>query len=738
MDTSWNQEEIGFPQYNNENQSKPKKGSPLRLVQRYALLISGMVVFTTSGAYLFAMSRGNYYEGFFQLLVEPVSAEAQLSEPTALARGGNQIRGESLDYATQISILRSPRILRPVIQEVQKTYSGFNFVRLQQNLTLERSNGTRMIQVNYEGSDPELVQLVLNELAQKYLSYSLEERKTRIGEGINFIEEQLPRLRERAEELQNELETLQQDNSFLNPEAEGQAIANRVRQLTQQIDETQRQLEEQQTSYQNLSQQLGLTPQQALASSTLSQDPVYQSLMQRIKEIEQQIAQQSATFTEESPNIQSLQQQREQLLPLLRERAAEIVGSNSQQEVNPENLPAFPTETRIELGQQLISSANSIEQLKTRERVLTNRRSSLENELDKFPPLARRYAEIRRELDNVNKTLNQLLSQRETLRVEAAQTQVPWELVYQPQIPRQPDGTPAPVERSWLKYLGAGIVGGLILGIGLAYLIDQHLGVFKESEDITYEVELPLLEEIPTADDTSTLPQDVEAEIDHSSALTAVNPFFEAFNALYAKLWFLYPDSNLKSVVISSPSAGDGKSTVALHLAGAIAATDKKVLLVDANFRSPQLHQELNLPNEKGLKQLLKSPRETKNQRLIQNVSNQENLFVLTSGGTGVDVAQLLASEQMKQLMEKFEQTFDLVIYDTPQLEGYTDAKFMIPNSNGLLLVVQLNQTKRKIIQSAIAELESFNIKTLGIIPNEGGKGTSLGQPLASALNSSD
>lgn len=737
MDSTWKEEEIDFPQ-DEQSPSTQKKGSPLRLLQRYALFISGIVVLSTSAAYLFALSRSDYYQGSFQLLVEPVSAEAQLSEPTALTRGGNQIRGESLDYATQIEILRSPRILTPVIQEVQKTYPGFNFERLQQNLTLERPNGIRMLLVHYEGSNPELVNLVLDELSKQYLEYSLEERKSRIGEGVSFIEQQLPRLRERAETLQNELETLQQENSFLDPQTEGEAIANQVRNLTEQINDTQRQLEEQQNAYQNLSQQLGLDTEEVLASSSLSQDSVYQNLIQRIKEIEQEIAEQSATFTENSPNIQALQEQRERLSPLLRERATELLDANLALTLNQDNLQPFQTGVQIELGEQLINTTNTIEQLKTRKQVLTQRRSSLESELDKFPALARRYAEIARQLENVNNTLNQLLSQRETLKVEAAQTQVPWELVYQPQIPREPDGTPVPVERSWLKYLGAGIVGGLAVGMALAYLMDQRLGVFKTTEEIEYEVPFSLLEVIPTADDTSILPKEVEAELDEKQALPAVNPFVESFNALYAKLWFLYPDLGLKSIVVSSPSVGDGKTTVALHLARAIAASDKKVLLVDANFRSPQLHEELNLSNEQGLKQLLKNPRETKNQRLIQNVSNQENLFILTSGGTGVDVAQLLASENMKHLMEKFEQNFDFVIYDTPQLEVYTDAKFIIPNTDGLLFVVQLNQTKRKVIQSAIAELESFKIKTLGIIPNEGGKGTSQGQPLASALNQLD
>lgn len=725
MDTTWkNQESELDDLQEEESQSRGLKiGGILRLAQRYSLLIAGITVATTSAAYFMASNRPTTYESFFQILVEPVSTEGELSQPTAVARGART--RTTLDYETQIEILKSPRLLSPIVQKIQQEYPDFGFGALQRNLVVERpGRELRIIQVFYKGSDPRLVSLVLNSLAEKYLQYSLEERKSRIGEGVTFIQEQLPDLRSRAANLQQELESLQQENSFFDPQTEGQEIANQIRTLDQQIVDAQRQLREQEVLYDNSRQQIGLNPQEALAASALSEDPIYQSLIQRLETVEQQIAVEMARFKEGSPAIQALQQQRNNLRPLLAERARITLGNNLQNQLSNEQIQSFQSETRRSLIEQLITSINTIEQLEARIAVLEDRRSSLEQEIQKFPPLARRYAEIVRELEIVNSTLNQLLSQRETLKVEAAQNNVPWELVYEPQPPQAQTESPN-------QLLALGFMGGVAIGMGLAYLIDQRKGTFPTVDDVEDTLSLPVLEVIPSAEDNS---ETVDTEDDNQKLLAESDDgFSEAFNALYAKILFFYAEPPLKSIVISSASSGDGKTTVAFHLARAIAASGKKVLLVDANLRSPQLHERLGLQNEQGLKQLLSTPQEAKKQRLIQRLPKAENLFILASGGASSDAAQLLASEQMKRLMEKFEQSFDLVIYDTLQLQGYTDAKFIAPNTDGVLFVVKMNQTKRRLVQSAIEELESFKLQILGVIANEGGEGVPQEQQLTSS-----
>ena len=726
MDKTWENQEPELDLEQEESQSKGLKiGWILRLAQRYSLLIAGITVASASGAYFVASNRSATYQSFFQILVEPVSTEGQLSQPTAVTRGGRVVGEPTLDYETQIEILKSPQLLSPVIKNVQNTYPSFGMINLRQNLSVERlGRDLRIIQVAYQGSDPRLVKLVLNELADKYLTYSLQERKSRIGEGVVFIEEQLPELRNRADDLQQELQSLQQEHSFFDPQTEGQEIANQIRTLEQQIINSEQQLEEQRILYNNLRGQLGLQTEEALAASALSEDPVYQSLIQNLKEIERQIAIESARFKETSPNIEALKEQRDNLRPLLNQRARETLGGSLEGYSNNGDVQSFQTGTRIALIRQLITSANSIEQLEARIDISRQRKEALEEEIEKFPPLARQYAEIVRELEIVNSTLNQLLAEQETLKVEAAQNNVPWELVYEPQPPQ------AQVE-SPIELLALGVIGGVALGMGVAFLLDRRKGTFATVEDLEDGVSFPVLEKIPKADQDSDISEEEESE---SSSTETSSEFVEAFNALYAKLVFFYSDPPVKSIVISAASSKDGTTTVALHLARAIATTGKKVLLVDANLRDPQLHQRLGLPNEQGLKQLLSSPNEVKKQRLIQPLFNPENLFVLTSGGASSESAQVLASEQMKRLMEKFEQNFDFVVYDTPQLQGYTDTKFIAPNADGILLVAQLNQTKQNLLSSAIEELESFKIQLLGIIANEGGTGVSEEKILNSSL----
>lgn len=737
-------EQHGEPQvselsaYDNEEFNAPsQKGLNLRpflrTLQRKALLVTAITGTVAVGAWISTKRTPPSYQGSFRLLVEPATSEARIVDPTSITRGGGVPSRDvfALDYPTQLEILRSPKMLQAIVEQlkaIDPRFRDFNYAVLQKGLTVERLgktelDQTKIIEVRYQGPDPKVIELVLKVVADKYLNYSLDERKSRINEGVKFIDEQLPSLRKRVDGLRSSQQKMQQAYRLSDTKAQGADLLIQLHQLESQQVDTQRQIQEQRTLYTSLQRQLQLNPGDALVASTLSENPRYQDLIRNLKEVEVQIATESARFQRESPAIQVLEDKQRNIQSLIEQEKQRVLGQKLAAGTgNNSPVMAFQTPTRLGLIKQLVETNNLIKMLEVRNQGITQSRNILTRQVQQFPAIARQYNEIQEQLDIANKTLDQLLSQRESLGVEAAQKQKPWELINNPQVPTDAHGIPIPDVEDSKKKLMAAVALGLALGIGTAFLIEKWRNIFYTTDDIKDATQLPMLGIIPLYKSTEdiiepTAVEDAAVETEDSNYYDdEASPFLAAFDSLFASLRFLFSSQSIRSIAVCSSEPEDGKSTVALHLAQTAAAMGQRVLLVDANLRQPQLHTMLDLPNLKGLSDLLANklaPNDT-----IQRSLVTDNLFVLTSGQTMPDSTRLLASAQMKSLMESFKATFDLVIYDTPYLLGPLDANFLAARTDGIMLIVAVNKTSPTSVKQALDKIRAFNLPTLGVVAN--------------------
>src|SRR4028119_27197 len=379
----------------------------LRTVKRKALLIIGITGVVAVGAYLWSKSSiPRTYVGDFRLLVEPVTNEARTVDPSAITRGpGQQLPSQetsNLDYATQLEILRSPRILSEIYEQVRSRYPNLSYFIFKRSLVVQRYTGekpaeaerTKLLQVKYEAEDAKQVQFVLEVAAEKYLKYSLEERKTRIGEGVKFIDDQLPELQQRVDNLTSRLQMLQQQNKLSDPKTQGDELFAQVRKITSEQTATQGLLQEQKALYESLRKQLELTPDEAIAASALSEDPNYRTLQAKIQEIENQIAIESARFSEESPTLQTLTTKRNNLLALQSQEIQRILGQNLIGTTSNPQVLAFQNPTRVGLIQKLVETNNQVQLLEVRNQALANNRAVVEQQARDFPNIARAHSTI--------------------------------------------------------------------------------------------------------------------------------------------------------------------------------------------------------------------------------------------------------------------------------------------------------------------------------------------------------
>ncbi len=700
-----------------------------RTLQRQALLIAGVTTAITVAAAWQAMRIPDVYKGDFQILVEPVSNEARVSDPSNLTRndtGGVPTQDSfSVDYATQLEILQSPTRLNQIAQEVQTQFPEFTFDDLKAGLEVERlarensPDPTKIIQVSFEGTDEALVQKVLKVAAARYLQYSLEERKTRSGEGIKFIEDQLPDVKQRVNNLQSELQRLQEQYDLVDPGTQSGQLSDRLNDITTQQLETQRELGEQRILYANLQRQLQLTPEEAIAASALSEDPTYQASKAALQEVQTQLATELARFNEEAPVVRSLRQREKNIMDLMGTQAQTVLGQNLRGGSSNPQVSAFQNSVRIALIGQMVEAGNQVQMLELRNQAINQSRGAFEGRLQQFPAIARRYNDLIRELEISTQTLNRLQTQQESLRVETAQTEVPWELVSEPNVPRDKDGNPIPVPSKASRWVLGGVALGLLLGSLLAMLLEKYRNVFYSVEDIQESIQLPLVGVIPFSrgakqalDFPSSFGTVDDMAVEDSRLGTA--PFREAFSDLYSNIRLSEPP--IRSLMVASPESGDGKTTIAVYLAQTAAGAGQRVLLVDTNMRQPQVHNRMDVPNTRGLSGVLSNNLNV--EELIQQSPLADNLFVLTAGPAVPGSARLLGSDQMKRLMEKFQQQYDLVIYDTPHLYGLTDASFLTTQVDEILMVIAANRTKRTSVDRVLNKLMTLRLPSISMVTN--------------------
>ena len=190
----------------------------------------------------------------------------------------------------------------------------------------------------------------------------------------------------------------------------------------------------------------------------------------------------------------------------------------------------------------------------------------------------------------------------------------------------------------------------------------------------------------------------------------------EAFRTLRTNIQFSGLDENIQSIVVTSSGPSEGKSTVLINLAITIAQSGKKVVVIDCDLRKPTVHKKIGLPNAEGLTNLL--IQDKKCDELVQP-TNIPNLFVLTSGPTPPNPAELLGTKKMRQVFGELKQTFDMVLIDAPPVIAVTDAQILSTIVDGTLIVASYGNTEKLALIKSKELLDKVGAKILGVVLNK-------------------
>ena len=278
------------------------------------------------------------YQGSFSLLVEPATAEGllskQLDNTVAADLAKINIEGISLvDYETQIRILRSPKMMQPVIEELRAWYPNMTYTELISKMSISRvsyakdgkQQGTKILEVSYKDADPKKIYGVLDKVSKAYLDYSLQQRLTGINQGIKFIDMEMPKLRERVEVLQLQVQRLRQQSNLFDPQLEGKSLSEQVQSVRGQQVALRVQLKGMRTLYQSYEKLLN---QNNPVGVLMTQGQAYGALLGQIQKIDSDLSLKLAQYRDDSLPVQALRKSREELILTANQQAKEVVMAN--------------------------------------------------------------------------------------------------------------------------------------------------------------------------------------------------------------------------------------------------------------------------------------------------------------------------------------------------------------------------------------------------------------------------
>ncbi|VEP12231.1 Capsular exopolysaccharide biosynthesis protein [Hyella patelloides LEGE 07179] len=707
-------------------------------------LIVGTTVF--AGIFIPTMLQTPKYQSeTFILLENPQTKESARIVP------GNMTRGSAFsslrDLSTEILVLRSNSLISQAIAQYPNTFKGLSVGEVISKLSINTQEvneiPTDVLTVSFIDSSPQRAKEVLDALGKVYVQYSLDKQRSQAANAIDFIDEQLPDSQLDLDKVAYDIRSFRQENNLVDPNIYASDVSKFRQSLEQDSRSTEIALARAKSKYQELYfqlQQLGQEPDTILASTVLSQDGVYRKLATQLSGLETQYLLNSTNFKDTFPIMQDLKDKGQELQELLRERATQVLGNTVSQAVldkaiatsaeiinNTNTTTSITNATESEsttensevnsqgnilasLGNQLLAAKHEIAILESQIGGTDKAKAKVENSFQDVPQLQEAYAELERQLVVKSESLDYLLKRRQELQISLAQETAPWKVLDKPYLPHKP------ISPNIQRGLALALAGGGFIGILTAWLLHQLDTRVKLIDEVKQITQLPLLGAVPKVLEPRIVLSN-EAEINISKGYNySYSSFTEAFRAIAMNLGYMMAQSGkIKSLVLTSSTSSEGKSTTAYNLGLALTDLGSRVLIVDADMRKPKMHKLTKQSNEKGLTEAIVSDEHWSE---IVNPNIVDGLDVMTAGSNVPNPIAILNSPKMAQLLKEWEESYDYVLIDTPPIGIMADAQSIIHLVDTVLFVVGIERATQKSISHTLEILQGNHSNLAGFVAN--------------------
>lgn len=650
-----------------------------------------------AGAIAYLKVTPQLYEAKAQLTLDDrqVSVSNLGSDLTKLPESG---AGLPNPLATTAELLKSPALLKRALVKVQ--VGGAKNVppigQLSKELRVKILPATNILELSYRGHSPKLTAQLLDAITAVAVEDNLDTIRAGARSIKAFLEAEVPKQRARLERLEAAENRYRQANQLV-------AMEDRTKELVKSLEATQNQERDLSTQLQeaiarkaSIGKLIGTaSPQSGLVSVRIGQDEELKTLRAKVNELDTRLMEARARFSDRSPGVQLLIEQRDEARKFYAAKLARIV---------PKSGSSSPAIAGDALSQDLISKsiASNIDRVAIEQKLAAVKkiRLTLQAQLANLPNRQQPLTTPIRNRQESEATLKLLQAKLQEATIAEKQLVSNLKIIAPAELPAQAEW---PKQSAVLSIAAA---FGLILAIGIVLLLELCDNCVRTSSEAELMLGQPTLGKLPSFRRDSNLLQQGQFGL-------KTHYLIEPYRKLLKTLRFRHGEP-LRRLVISSAIANEGKSTVAAHLAMVSAMQSQRTLLIDADLWQPVQHRLFNLPTLTGLVEVLEGKLTL--EQAIQP-TRIANLSLLTCGDS-THLSFGLESTRIESLLAAAEGQFDLVIIDTPALLGSIDGFEWSQSSNGMVLVVCPGVTNRNDLTQAWAEIHKEELPFLGFVVN--------------------
>jgi exopolysaccharide transport family protein len=553
---------------------------------------------------------------------------------------------------------------------------------------------TRIIEIRYTSTSPELAAKVVNTLAATYVEQNFKTKFESTMQASDWLSKQLVDLQMKVELSQEKLVRYQIEHQIIGGDEKDNIITEKLAELNRQVTlaEMDRMMKE--AVYQQTQSGDPNEIAAAILADTSTGGAVASALIDKLREqevaIKVQIADLGTQFGPSYPKVIQLNNQAKEVDNQLHSEMDKAIDH-----LKGQYLAALQRENMLK------ESFN---------------KQALEN--NKLNESAIQYSILKRDLDS-NRTLYEgLLEKLKEAGVTAGLRSNNFRIIDPARVPTGPSEPNIP------RNLAFALLLGVVSGVGLAFVLENMDNTVRTPEQATAISGLPSLGMIPMGSKPSALGAagkrlaltPSREAVETVSQVRPQSQIAESYRALRTSLLLSNLGAPPKVIMVTSARPQEGKTTTSINTAIVLAQKGVRVLLIDADLRRPSVHKTLGMGPRSGLSNVLTGSATL--QQTIVPSAILPNLFILPAGMPPPNPAELLASTNMRDLIDEMREHYDHIVIDTPPTLSVTDAVVLSPRADATILVIRSGQTTKPALRRARDVLTQVNAHVAGVLLN--------------------
>jgi polysaccharide biosynthesis transport protein len=559
-------------------------------------------------------------------------------------------------------------------------------------LTITELRGTRLVQIAFSHTDPELAAYVTNAVAQTFIERVFQKQNEKIIKTSGWLSNSTRELQAKQQEAEQALADYTRNNNIFASEGKDDLTTTKLAELHGQAmkAETERSLK--QSLFEEVKRGNVSKLPEAFSDQTIN------DLQRKLGELTITSAQLSVKYGGRNPKVIEVQEQMTALRKEIDEKVVRL-----EERLKAEYERAVRDEISLEAALSR-AKAEAVQQNQT----------------------AIQYKILKQQVETAKTLYTDFLQKTKQAEIEQAETTRHISVA-------QPATRGYLVGPKRMRTVFIAFLLSLAAGIGLAFLLDHLDNRIKTVDDVNRYVRLPALGVIPEINSSAprkllgsrhgsgSKEQSGFAIAGGGSNVTsladrrAAHSVAEAYRSLRTSVLLAAAGRPPKTILVTSSQPGEGKTTTIVNTAICLSQLGAKVLLVDADMRRPRVHKAFGIKNRRGLSTYLSS--EARLRDLIQTTSIP-NLSVLPSGLVPPNSADLVSSEKMRYMLHKLSAHYDHILIDTPPVHSVTDPIILSRQVDGVILVVHGGKSTREMVRHARQELINVGAKIFGVVLN--------------------